>query len=464
FPFIPGDPIVRPATVQWWQVGTDANILQRALIIRNDSFVRAYPTIAVSRQEDVLIGYSRFCSGGFADTAYSFRNNADLPNSLQDELPLKAAEGPYSKDFGTGDVRWGDYSNSAVDPLDDLGLWTIQEYAASGSDPQGTWGTWWGAIPPPGNLARLQIVTVPGGTAAAAAGVPLDDLEVFGADSNGRYVAGFTGTIHFTSSDPRAVLPADYTFTAADKGFHHFSGVTLFHAGQVGITVTDTANVLPPHTVIINVNPAPTAVFLISSPNPVTAGATNNFSVTAQDTYQNVTPGYFGMVSFSSTDPQATLPASYTYSPFFDNGAHTFAATLKTAGFVNFYASDAASGAYGNAVIQVNPAAASQLILSAPANVTRTKQFLVEVTAKDRFSNLATGYTGTVQFTSTDAAASTPAPYAFKAADQGRHNFSITLNTLGPTQPDLTAIDTANSLTANASINVLAISGSARRV
>src|SRR5207253_6151200 len=96
--------------------------------------------------------------------------------------------------------------------------------------------------------------------------------------------------------------------------------------------------------------------------------------------------------------------------------------------------------------------------------VTSTPPFTFFLTAKEPFNNLATGYTGTVQFTSTDAAASKPSPNAFKTADQGRHSFSITLNTLAPSQPDLTATDVASSFSGNASINVLPISGIARRV
>jgi hypothetical protein len=49
----------------------------------------------------------------------------------------------------------------------------------------------------------------------------------------------YTGTAHFTSSDPQAVLPADYTFTAADSGAHNFT-VTLKTSGRQSITVTDT--------------------------------------------------------------------------------------------------------------------------------------------------------------------------------------------------------------------------------
>jgi hypothetical protein len=50
---------------------------------------------------------------------------------------------------------------------------------------------------------------------------------------------GYTGTVHFTSSDFQATLPANYTFTGGDAGTHVFS-VTLKTAGTQSITATDT--------------------------------------------------------------------------------------------------------------------------------------------------------------------------------------------------------------------------------
>ena len=51
---------------------------------------------------------------------------------------------------------------------------------------------------------------------------------------------GYTGTVQFSSSDPLAVLPADYTFTAADQGTHSFS-FTLATVGMQSLTVADVA-------------------------------------------------------------------------------------------------------------------------------------------------------------------------------------------------------------------------------
>src|SRR3954469_7349395 len=58
-------------------------------------------------------------------------------------------------------------------------------------------------------------------------------------DLFGQPAVGYRGTVHFSSSDPQAALPADYTFTAADAGAHTFA-VTLKTAGSQSITATDT--------------------------------------------------------------------------------------------------------------------------------------------------------------------------------------------------------------------------------
>jgi len=66
------------------------------------------------------------------------------------------------------------------------------------------------------------------------------------------------------------------------------------------------------------------------------------------------------------------------------------------------------------------------------------------VTARDAYGNTATGYTGTVAFSSSDSLASLPANYMFTTTNAGVHTFSATLNTTG-TQ-SITATDAVNAL------------------
>src|SRR5207247_6804116 len=64
-------------------------------------------------------------------------------------------------------------------------------------------------------------------------------LTVTARDNSGNLLTSYAGTVHFSSSDSQAVLPADYTFTAADGGTHTFS-VTLITAGTQSLAITDT--------------------------------------------------------------------------------------------------------------------------------------------------------------------------------------------------------------------------------
>jgi len=79
---------------------------------------------------------------------------------------------------------------------------------------------------------------------------------------------------------------------------------------------------------------------------------------------------------------------------------------------------------------------------SYPATTTAGVTNSFTVTAKDAFSNTATGYVGTVTFASTDAGAVLPVDYAFTASDAGAHSFNAALRTVGTRS--ITASDTAN--------------------
>src|SRR5260370_40380754 len=80
------------------------------------------------------------------------------------------------------------------------------------------------------------------------------------------------------------------------------------------------------------------------------------------------------------------------------------------------------------------------------------------VTAEDASGNTATGYTGTVTFTSSDGLASLPANYTFVSGDAGVRSFSATLKTVG--NQSITATDTATS-TIKGSQTGIAVSGPA---
>jgi hypothetical protein len=145
--YLPGTGTPMRSAAQWWQIDTTAGnvgrVLQRGRIDDpTNNFDFAYPSIAVNKNGDAMIGYSRFGVSQYASANYAFHAAGDAAGSNQGDVVLKTGEGPYFKDFGSKDNRWGDYSNTAVDPANETDLWTIQEYASFTSN----WGTWWGQL------------------------------------------------------------------------------------------------------------------------------------------------------------------------------------------------------------------------------------------------------------------------------------------------------------------------------
>jgi predicted outer membrane repeat protein len=258
-------------------------------------------------------------------------------------------------------------------------------------------------------------------------------ITITARDAAGKTVTGYLGTVHFTSSDPQAALPADYTFVNGDNGIHTFS-VTLKTAGSQAITAKDTvlASITGTQSAI-TVTPASASTFLVAGfPNPTTAGVAGAFSVTARDAFGNKANGYRGTLHFTSSDPQAVLPIDYAFVAA-DNGAHSFSATFKTAGSQAITVTDTTTGIAGvHAAIGVNPASASALSLAGfPSPTLAGAAGTFTVTAKDTFGNNATGYLGAVHFTSSDGSALLPVDYAFVSGDNGVHTFSATFKTTG---------------------------------
>jgi hypothetical protein len=128
----------------------------------------------------------------------------------------------------------------------------------------------------------------------------------------------FIGTVHFTSSDSQAVLPADYTFTTADQGAQSFAA-TLTTDGSETVTARETVNTLITGSATITVstpgNVAFSPTFLVFYPYPVGVSSppkavtlTNSSSrviAISSITFGGMNPGDF---SAFSTTCRAILP------------------------------------------------------------------------------------------------------------------------------------------------------------
>jgi autotransporter-associated beta strand protein len=253
-------------------------------------------------------------------------------------------------------------------------------------------------------------------------------------DSFGNVVTGYLGTVHLSSTDGQAGLPADYIFTAADQGKHTFQ-VTFKTAGTQSLAIADTSNGSLKVSANVSVNAVAQKLVLSGMSLSTVAGTQQNLTVTVTDNFGNVVTNYLGAIHFSSSDEQAALPANYIFTAG-DQGKHTFALTLNTAGTQSVAIADSANANIQGSItgINVTQAQASNAVrlqITGPTNIVAGQAANFTITALDSEGRVATGYRGTIFWISSDSTTSGIRAFSFGVADQGKHTFSLTFNASG---------------------------------
>jgi hypothetical protein len=306
----------------------------------------------------------------------------------------------------------------------------------------------------PHTATHFQLHAVP---ASATAGDTFQ-VTITALDDTGNPVPDYMGTVSLSSDDAQGVLPPAYTFALTDGGSHTFD-VSLRTAGSHTVSIaTDFGTLSAP----VQVDAAAADHLQFDSPTATTAGDSFDVTVTAFDPFGNVATGFTGTVQFTSTDPNvaAGIPADYTFTAA-DAGVHTFSGgvTFATAGPQTVSVSTDGLDPLASQ-LTVSPAAATRLTLGAPVSTHAGTAFNVTVTAYDPYGNVATGFTGTVAFDTTDPIGDLPADYTFTGSDQGVHTFQVTLKQALPQTVSVAAA----GLTAAQQSGITVIAGAAAKL
>lgn len=225
------------------------------------------------------------------------------------------------------------------------------------------------------SASKLDVEAVDANTgaplSAATAGDPVA-ITTLAEDSSGNPVA-FNGTLHFTSTDAQATLPADTGYIYDGSGTPSSNPATLATSGSqtVTVTATDSSNHVLTGSATISVSPAPATKLVLSGGTQGYAFTGQPFAltVTAQDPYGNTDTNYAGTVHFASSDSNATLPADYTFSGS-DTGTHTFnGVTMGSTGSQSVTASDAGNSLSGT----LNLTVSAMVPPSAPTGFSATR-------------------------------------------------------------------------------------------
>ncbi|MFP2908502.1 lamin tail domain-containing protein [Pyxidicoccus sp. 3LFB2] len=169
--------------------------------------------------------------------------------------------------------------------------------------------------------------------------------------------------------------------------------------------------------------------FTVQPPDAIAGSALGAFSVALLDVNGDIvrtatSPVTLALVDHPEFEAVSVVPV---------DGVATFTGVVvETAGTHRFSAS-ANSLSMESDFFTIQADEAVRLALTGLVSpVTAGMAGSLQVTAYDRFDNVATGYTQTVHFTSDDAQAQLPGDYTFTAQDAGRHVFDfVVLATAG---------------------------------
>jgi hypothetical protein len=198
---------------------------------------------------------------------------------------------------------------------------------------------------PPPPMATHFSVTPAANTATAGASI---NFTVTALDATNAVVPTYSGTVHFTSSDGQATLPADTTLS---NGTGTYSAKLKTAGGQ---TITATATIAGTSG-SITVSAAPASQLTVSAPPTATARTTFSFTVSALDPYNNPAATYSGTVHFTSSDVKTVLPKDSALP----GGTGSFSATTESTGNQTITAADTVTGSINgksNSIVTTAPA------------------------------------------------------------------------------------------------------------
>jgi len=261
---------------RWYELqnlGTTPTVLQSGTLfdnnVTNDANQRNYwmATIAVSGQGHAVLGTSIAGTNERINAFVTGRQVGDTLGTMR-EGPGGAAIPGYTAsataynppgDPGGPSRRWGDYSGTTVDPLDDMTMWTFQEYC-NGTNTYGVRGVRLIAPPPPAVLTPSPLTT--------AAGQASVNITVTGVQVNGS---------GFYDPGPNLAAPA--------RPFTHISAsiappLVPDALGVNSVTYNSPTSI----TVNLNTTGATLGVKTITITNPDGQTSTVNLTITAAPT------------------------------------------------------------------------------------------------------------------------------------------------------------------------------------
>lgn len=129
------------AALRYYKINASTAALVEAGTLGAANYWYIFPTLAVDKDQNIAITYSRSGIEEYCGAFYTTRLKNDPPG-LSGSYALKEGQGNYVVTFGGTRNRWGDYTGIYLDPSDENNIWLHTEFAEATN----RWGTWIGKI------------------------------------------------------------------------------------------------------------------------------------------------------------------------------------------------------------------------------------------------------------------------------------------------------------------------------
>jgi Bacterial Ig-like domain len=198
------------AGARWYQLGslgTTPSLIQSGNVVDPAaSNPRPFwiPSIAMNGQGHASINSSTAGNTHPAGVASSGRLFTDTPGTTEPFQITQAGSGSYNLG-ADAPHRWGDFSQTVIDPSDNMSFWTFQEY----TNATNSWGVRVIKLlaPPPADPSTATPSSVPQGQCSVAV-----DVEGTSTDGSGFFDPGPSYPSHITASATGGVAVNDVTY------------------------------------------------------------------------------------------------------------------------------------------------------------------------------------------------------------------------------------------------------------
>ncbi len=292
----------------WLEIGNltgTPTILQSATLYdgvnpTSSAIYYTYPTIALSGQGHNVMGFTSAGPAKYAQAGVAGRYRTDPAGNFQSPVDFTTTTSTYNP----GANRWGDYTQTVVDPNDDMTMWTFSEYVPTNN----AWGVRAAQLkaPPPAAPTVVNIPACGATTTVTINGTSSNNSEFFdpGPDTGG---PGFNH-LKVDVTGPSAVTVANVVFINPTQVTADVTVPSNATAGTYTLTVTNPDGQTSSTTFALNCAPVscgdPTG---LSSSNITTTSATVTWSAVNGATTYDVDYRVAGTSTWSNA---ATATAS----------------------------------------------------------------------------------------------------------------------------------------------------------